>query len=509
MMNVLLVDDEPWVLEGLRSIVNWDKYGFQVCGEAENGNSAWSMIEQLKPDLVFTDIHMPSVGGLELIDRSMQELAKPPRFVILSGYDQFEYARRALEQRVEDYLLKPIDEDEIGLVLEQMSLKIQKQHASEKQYRLERSLYVSCIINRLLQGEEDIELENQVAELLNCNVNEEVSWNCLLIETEITEEQLKTLIQKQFGSVLPEFFVDSEGRMGLLASDRHGLNQLGFIGSRLYEECSAEISMIVAFGHSHGGVKALRSAYEKAVLASKWKRYQTGGGIVDYNDLPQNISTNKVNKQALTALTEIIISDTLDDLEPAIDTLLAEPLTNLPASNIEYVRIQLLALEMDVLKKLKELGGDGNQFMNTMQQSIGMLTEMHCYSAFRKYASILCTQGSQVLSEQRRRSECNTTYQVIQYVNQEFRQKLQLQELAQQFHMNSNYLGQVFKQQTGKTFREYLNDKRMEEAKRLLRQGRLSIAEVAANSGYHNTDYFVSQFKRMTGVSPSIFRKQE
>ncbi|MNC74742.1 HTH-type transcriptional activator RhaR [compost metagenome] len=75
--------------------------------------------------------------------------------------------------------------------------------------------------------------------------------------------------------------------------------------------------------------------------------------------------------------------------------------------------------------------------------------------------------------------------------------------------MNSNYLGQVFKQQTGKTFREYLNDKRTEEAKRLLRQGRLSIAEIAVNTGYHNTDYFVSQFKRMTGVSPSIFRKQE
>ncbi|MNJ59167.1 hypothetical protein D3C77_548340 [compost metagenome] len=83
---------------------------------------------------------------------------------------------------------------------------------------------------------------------------------------------------------------------------------------------------------------------------------------------------------------------------------------------MEYARIQLLALEMDLLKKLKELGGDVNEFMNTMQQSLGNLTEMNCYSAFRNYASVLCKHGSKVIREQRKRSECNnlSSYSVRQ-----------------------------------------------------------------------------------------------
>ncbi|MDN8587233.1 helix-turn-helix domain-containing protein [Paenibacillus sp. 11B] len=507
MMNVVLVDDEPWVLEGLRTMVDWNKYGFQICGEAENGNAAWAIIEDLQPDLVFTDIHMPSVSGLELIDRSIQKLAKPPRFVILSGYERFDYAKTALEQRVEDYLLKPIDEVEIENVLEQMSRKIQNELASEKLHQHERTLYVNCLFNRLFRGEESSELQAEVKSIMQMEGHENMA--CLLIETDACHEDIKSQIQRIASVQHYELYMDVEGRIGVFAAEMDdSLSWLERLGSTLFEMYSSQATIIVAFAYHSGGVVAMRTAYEKAFSALKWKRYQIGSGIICDQDLPRDGSMATVNQKALTNLFRIILTGQEDGLEKEVHELLVNPDSGLPASDIEYVRVQLLALEMGVLKQLKELDGDVERFVLQLQHTLGVLTDIESFPAFREYALLLSLNALRALQEQRKEKECSTIFRVVQYVNHEFREKLQLQELAQKFHMNANYLGQAFKQQTGKSFREYLNDKRIEEAKRLLRQSCSSIAEVAVNSGYPNADYFVSQFKRMTGMAPSAYRKQ-
>lgn len=507
MMNVVLVDDEPWVLEGLRTMVDWNKYGFQICGEAENGNTAWAIIEDLQPDLVFTDIHMPSVSGLELIDRSIQKLAKPPRFVILSGYERFDYAKTALEQRVEDYLLKPIDEVEIENVLEQMSRKIQNELVSEKLHQHERTLYVNCLFNRLFQGEESSELQAEVKSIMQMEGHENMA--CLLIESDACHEDIKSQVQRFASAQHYELYMDAEGRIGVFAAEMDdSLSWLERLGSTLFEMYSSQATIIVAFAYHSGGVVAMRTAYEKAFSALKWKRYQLGSGIIHDQDLPRDGSMATVNQKALTNLFRIILTGQEDELEKEVHELLVNPDSGLPASDIEYVRVQLLALEMGVLKQLKELDGDVDRFVLQLQHTLGVLTDIESFPAFREYALILSLNALRALQEQRKEKECCTIFRVVQYVNREFREKLQLQELAQKFHMNANYLGQAFKQQTGKSFREYLNDKRIEEAKRLLRQSCSSIAEVAVNSGYPNADYFVSQFKRMTGMAPSAYRKQ-
>ncbi|MCM3781610.1 response regulator [Neobacillus mesonae] len=508
MMDVLLVDDEPWVLEGLRTMVNWDKYGFQICGEADNGNAAWTMIENLQPDLVFTDIQMPSVNGLELIDRSKQVLARPPKFVILSGYDSFEYAKIALDQRVEDYLLKPIDEVEIETVLELIGRKILEEHASAEVHQREHALYVSCLFNRLLQGDDSSELQDEVRKSLRMEGHE--SMACLLISKDISKEEVKARLHSFAGIHCSEPFADAEGNIGVFAADiNDSLIRLEAMARGLFEIYSDRGAIIVALGHESGGVFAVRSAYEKALFALKWKRYQDRSGFVLHQDLPQKDSVAKVNQKALTDLMEAILSGEQRRVEEKVQAMLVNPDSEMAVSDIEYVRVQLIALEMGVLRQLKELEGDEDKFVAHVQKMAGDITGINSYPAFREYGLILSLYAMEALQSQRKRKECSTIFQVEQYVNQEFREKLQLQEIARKFHMNANYLGQAFKQQTGKAFREYLNDKRIEEAKRLLRQSNISIAEVAAHSGYLSADYFISQFKRMTGMAPSQYRKQQ
>ncbi|WP_018752439.1 response regulator transcription factor [Paenibacillus sanguinis] len=508
MMNVLLVDDEPWVLEGLRTIVNWNKHGFQICGEAANGHSAWSLMERLQPDLVLTDIHMPSISGLELINRSHQELSHPPRFVILSGYDNFEYAKTALEQQVEDYLLKPIDEDEIELVLEQVKRTILHEQAATERWLLDRNLYGKGLIHRLLQGEDHQELVYEAADWLQIESYEKVA--CLLIDANIGEREWNQLVKERIQSFLPERCAYLEGRGVLLAGERsYALDQLEALGRSIVDEGSDDFIVMMAAGYGEGGVLALRTAYQQALSTLERKINDRRGGTANLNGGEQNDKMRSVNKNALAALMNILCSNDHSKLEPAMDALLAEPSSRRPASDMEYIRIQLLALEMEILKQLKAWGGNAEHFAERLQPGLSVFIERLNHAEIRRYTADLCRRSMEVLGEQRQRSEANTIFQVVRYVDQEFRTKLQLQDLARRFHMNSNYMGQAFKQQTGRTFREYLNDRRVEEAKRLLRQTRMSIAEVAAHSGYPNADYFVSQFKRMTGAAPSVYRKQQ
>ena len=185
MFNVLLVDDEPWVLEGLRTMIDWNRFGFQICGEALSAPEALKLMEQLKPELVMTDIHMPVLNGLELIEHSKRILPLPPKFVILSGYDDFGYAHQAMRQRVAEYLLKPIDDEEIESVLAKLSHEIQDERDAERSYRKKAGLAVHYLLNRLIREELSPDLAEQASNAMQ--IQGEPLLQCLLIETGITE----------------------------------------------------------------------------------------------------------------------------------------------------------------------------------------------------------------------------------------------------------------------------------------------------------------------------------
>lgn len=152
MLKVMIVDDEPWVLEGLRTMVDWEKSGYEVCAEALSAVEALRLIQEHKPDLLLTDINLPVMSGLELIAAVKEVMDHPPRFVILSGYDDFNYARTALRQKVDGYLLKPVDDEEIEALLLKVKAIIQNEIASRDESRKKHNLLVNNLINRFIQG---------------------------------------------------------------------------------------------------------------------------------------------------------------------------------------------------------------------------------------------------------------------------------------------------------------------------------------------------------------------
>lgn len=134
----MIVDDEPDIREGLKYLIDWEGHGFTICGEAENGRDALEQISVLSPDIVISDIRMPELDGLELL-KKVHEAGSWIKFIILSGYSEFEYAKRAIKYKIADYLLKPVDEDELITLLEGLKAEIRQNAAFRPQNPLKTS----------------------------------------------------------------------------------------------------------------------------------------------------------------------------------------------------------------------------------------------------------------------------------------------------------------------------------------------------------------------------------
>ena len=152
MYSVMLVDDEQFTRQGLRSLIDWQSCGYEVTMEADNGEDALELITKEKPDLVITDIRMPVLDGLELIRETYEQMDRlqAPTFIIISGYNDFKYAQQAVRYGVHDFILKPIDKDEMTETLVNLNEKLR----SERQERQRNEeLLMNSMIETLIMGE--------------------------------------------------------------------------------------------------------------------------------------------------------------------------------------------------------------------------------------------------------------------------------------------------------------------------------------------------------------------
>ncbi|WP_433616760.1 response regulator transcription factor [Paenibacillus cellulositrophicus] len=507
MLNVLLVDDEPWVLEGLRTMIDWNKYGFQVCGEAQSGPDALRFIQEHRPELVVTDINMPVLNGIELIEQSNQLLAKPPKFVVLSGYDDFSYAQAAMRQRVAEYLLKPVDDDEIGELLVKLSRKIGDEIEAEHHQAKKELLAVSHMMNRLIQGEYGEAMEEQIKRSLKLEGTSELQCLLVWIENVFDSAEVSPLLTRGFEGETGCLFQDGSGRMGFVVQSGASVSgRLQDAAIQIHRELTERLNgpVIIAVSESKRSLRSIRELYAQTVEVVERKRCLGKSGVFFYQEC-----IRPVNRELLLQTFKTLL-ETLQEGDPeGITACVRESFAWIAAVpvELEWVKSHVADMEWSVCGLIKDLNGDPAALMKAQERQLGTLGEIRDYRALQAYVERFCLQAGALLSELKLSSESNTIYQVVQYVDREFRGRLQLQDLARHFHMNATYLGQLFKKTTGKPFNEYLNDKRIEEAKRLLKRSPLKISDVALQVGYPNTDYFINKFKLKTGMLPSAYKQ--
>ncbi|CAM3669817.1 response regulator transcription factor [Cohnella lubricantis] len=508
MYKVLIVDDEPLIREGLRTIVDWEELGFTVAGVASDGVDALAKLPQLQPDLLIIDIRMPGMNGLALM-RSIREQFDPaPRFIVLSGHADFDYAREALLMRADGYILKPVDEDELSSALVSLKRTLDEQEGMDgKLSSLSWSLERTAV--SLLTGEG----QSPPKEALNALRFGGPPYDVVLIKLQSrgevdapTASHVKNRLFESFEASGKGVVFSLDPHLGLILAGRATESAANY--REMKRICSDNgVDFTAVSGGAVERLEELRRSYRAAEEGMKLRFLLEGDHIYRAEEamalMPADRETDRafgeadgdklllaldIGSQEAAVLWILETGEAMrgagmdeQDIKSVFAQLFTQALSKLERNRPE-VREQCRAFASEVLKLYGEYRFSG--LLARLTELAGKMAD-----AFRSYGNDKQVQ------------------KMVELIRRNYAENLKLESLADVFGYNSSYLGKLFKSKMGESFNTYLDKVRIDRAKELLEQG-MKVYQVAERVGYSNVDYFHGKFRKYVGVAPSAYRKK-
>lgn len=516
MYKVLIVDDELFVRKGLISLIDWSSLQFEICGEAENGEQALELIDQLTPDLVIVDIRMPVLDGLELIKKVNAEGEYQPLFIIISGYPDFSYAQQAFRYHVSDYILKPVDERELTATLKKLAITLnQKQLISITK---EKPL-VDIVIESLLQAEPDEQIMTQIAHALELPLSSSYTYVIAEIQDERPHGEIDYLPALQ--SSLQRYFLH-EGKPLLIHVRSY--NQYGFIVPPLWLDkqiendrtnytilldlLESDLSSTIALFIGHN-VTHLKQIVQSRTSADKCLSYRFAAGFnglfmaSELLELP--LYYFDVDEELHSKLIYEVEANRMEGYRLATDAIFIAFQERYFAPGAVTNTISRIIIA--IINIIRQLDGDEKD----LQWLDKLLNWQKQYRNLNQLSQVFLEfmeEAAKYISEIRGEKGEGNIEKVKKYIDGHYKENIYLKGIAAEFHMNPVYLGQLFRKNYGVYFNVYLLSLRIEEAKRLLRQTKKRMYEIAEMVGFHNADYFATQFEKLENMTPTDYRNK-
>lgn len=518
MFRVLVVDDEAFFRQGLIELIRWEECGFTVSGESDNGEDALEMIVNDPPDLVITDIRMPVMDGLGLIQQAVQVHQLPTRFIIVSGYDEFKYAQQAVKYGVCDFILKPIDETVMESTLKELSGKLEREaaEAAEQMNRLS-----SDRIAALIKGEctaEQAEQWRAAMELpshgrfyyLFVEINESA---IMLGETRpSTISNVRALTVAALSSIAPSLssphMHEHRGRLGVVVAEaalpeHWSIERLAkSLHNKL--QAAAEDPVCVYVGGAVSRLIELQQAYSTAKETMLYKYADESRFVFLYDELHDKplqymVMDNSIFqslKESMEEHNEEAIAQAVEDVFEKFRTSCYVP---------EAVRTSLHRFVSEFLATLQEMEVD-TEVMAYKKPMISWYDRNVTAAVLKELFGRFVLECSRLAARQRKDMAAGGVQKVKNYIDANYASNINLKSIAARFYMNPVYLGQLFKKTYGTYFNDYVLHLRVAEAKRLLRLTDLRVYEIAERVGFNNAEYFVSQFEKLESMTPTEYR---
>lgn len=534
MYRIIIVDDEREVRELLAKNINRSQTDFQVIGQAEDGKEAVRLVEELKPDILITDICMPFVSGLDLI-RQIQELEHPVKTVIISGYDDFSYAKQAVTLGVTEYLLKPFSPDELYEVLDKIKEELERQrilmnNVQEMKAQLEvgRQLLQEQAVRRLLRKEASSETVREMAESAGiCLEHRLCAVGILRVYHNLPNQDrdIKDLLamvkdsyfQKNYQTYLTRL---NEKQIVMLFLGDYRSTQIFQRTIKedmtMFEESLEKYYDLKAYciiGSIYDNWNRIPDSYKEAM--SVWKgTLECPEAVVFYENQKNRKSAEGGGRLQRPRELEqqLLIHIQLGQEERAVECLdeILQYYKNLDMQQGDFVSISLVELVFEISGTLTKIGGQGQVWED--ENVVEYLKDHFAYSSLKDAGEMLqayilkcCRQ----LNATRERQGERIAFQVKELIEQHLDdEEFGLETVSGKLFFSPNYVRQIFKQITGESFMEYLIRRRMELARELLKNSPLKIQDVAMRTGYSNQRYFSSFFKKYYGYTPTEYRNQ-
>lgn len=501
LFKVLIVDDEPTIREGLAALIPWEEYMISQVETAENGIEALHKHERLVPDLMIVDIKMPGMTGIELMER-IRKRDPSVDFIILSGYAEFEYAKRAISFGVEGYLLKPIVEEELMDYLDKLKLKWEQ----ERDYRQMKDKLEAENKERMLESLLRGNVDAQVTEFFR-----KLGWShyrllFITLDNDLElanrKQQLKAYFKKD-DSVI----VCTHQRRLVIASN--GQFFLSHQPNVIYEKLQRLFPMSEPFAAALTDpverIEELPTVYQIAeqLLANKFF-YDEQQILTSQSKPIFSVKGNKKEqgKSSETQMEKLIYMIELGDQQAVKDICLEMGEQWTQENPIEEsIKKNYIHLVSTLINKWMS---DYKELTNLMEKVMEIEKQPTIDRLLIHVNSILV----EIMEQIDREDSDLIVKKMIHLIERHYHSNIKLDTLAETLHYHRGYLGQLFKDSTGQYFNTYLDKVRIENSKKLLLQD-LKVYQVAERIGYANVDYFHSKFKKYVGISPSEYRKKK
>ena len=543
MLKIFLAEDEVVVRETIKRMIPWEELGFELVGEAADGEMALPLLIRQQPDLLITDIKMPFMDGLTLARLAKKEIPGL-KVVILSGYDDFNYAKQAIGIGVEDYLLKPITKNALIERLSEIRSRYEHEKTQKEYYeKFQREMQAyeknssRDFFEALVGGSMDMMEVYKRAEKLGLDIVSE-AYNVLIFTMNCDEDfsgqrDEYSSWEAESLELLENFFAGHSSAM-LFRSNIFSYGVLLKGQRETIEEntraCVDEIRKILsrqdgrrewflAVGQSVERLSQIQKSYHTASRAFS-QRYLYDENILYYDEMEtmehpggqaeteDNAYLQKVDVNALNpAILQKFLSNGLQEetenfVKDYFYAIGQEPMESLVFRN--YV---ILNVRFSVISFIKGLGCDTNEMESADTEEVLAESGKNMESAIA-YAKKMISQAIEIRDQNSGNKNRSILKTAVDFIDSHYMdEEISLNTVANVANVSSNHFSALFSQNMGQTFIEYLTSLRMNKAKELLRCTGMRSSEIAGEIGYKDAHYFSYLFKKTQGMTPSDYRK--
>lgn len=502
MRKVMIVEDEELILQGIKNIVHWEELGLELTHMAHNGREALQMWEQEPVDIIITDIEMPEMSGLELL-RKIREQEEQVRFIILTGYDEFQYAAEAIRLEVENYILKPIDEEELERQLRESTEKLEAMEKKSIRYIDEKTEWLQFLSGRgggedYAYYREQLGLEEQGGPFWAAVMK----WSAESVKEKRMTDLIVALRREERALRAVYLSPDCLLLLGKAACAGEVREYLVELQNRI--ESRFDILTFISIGPVFDDYRRLPESYKVAMKLQKYLPVDGYGSCVDETHIRNRKSEDIAIDRA--ELRRLILKKEGEGARGYIEDLFINNVkTEVSIDSLYQMMIQIAMLLQEIKReyKLDQYGSLHNlpEVLETIYQTDDIFG----------VKAMFISEVNEII---RRLHEDDSQYtpvvrQIMDEVQKNYREDMNLKTLAYKYHMNASYLGQIFQKEVGCSFTQYLSNQKIEIAKELILNTNMRISEIAKQVGYLDASYFYRKFKQHYGVAPVSLREMK
>lgn len=508
MYKVFIVDDEPFIIEGLVDMIDWPAFGLEVVGSAENGEQALRRILEMPVDLLITDISMPRMNGLDLI-RAVRERRPDLKAIILSGFNEFDYLKEGMRLGIENYLLKPINVKELQDTLGNAVEKLNSVHADALLSPYDVQIMKDNTLYRWIGGRISEAEFNERAALLGISLTDPYGVIALArlpsAGSEAQEDMFERVARAFEGSASVYPFRDMDGDIvivaGLPSEEETGKLELVRRVLPLLGQADGGEAARLSLGGVHPLRTAIASSYSEAKKAQEYFMIYPEREWIDYAKTePFKEAEPSEFPIDWEACRKLLVARDKEGLAAAVDADLEKlrRREGVTPSYLHEVAVELIVRFKMELKAIKH-SDEREIFSQGFAQA-------DAASDYAELVKALRSVAERCVDSLVKDSRSPVVLQVLEEIHRHYADELSLKQLGARYHIHPVYLGQLFQKETGESFTEYINKYRIEQAKKLLKSSTLKVHDIARQAGYWETGYFYKQFKKYVGISPTEFK---